>query len=222
MCPRACRDWLSWVYLPRDADASPENIVARVEDLLEEAAADGAVLAEVRCGNETVLRPGFMELFREAEQRVRQRHLSLHAEAVVPLMLWYPPERLRVVLDACLRAACEGLAGIDLLYRPYDTEASPEVWASAYRCAERAAECGLGITIHAGEVSPANLGAALRVPGLTRVGHAVYAARAPALLERLAVSGVTVECPLSCNVVLGAVPWGVATFCGLNKKGGSW
>jgi aminodeoxyfutalosine deaminase len=37
------------------------------------------------------------------------------------------------------------------------------------------------------------------------LGHAVHAADDPLLLEALARSGVTVECPLTCNVVLGAV-----------------
>ena len=187
----------------RESDAEPENFVARVEDLLDEAATDGAVLVEVRFGSETVLRPNFMELFREAEHRARARHPSLRAEAVVSLLLWYDPERVERLLRACLRAAGEGLAGIDLLYEPYDTEAE---WETAYRVAERAAEAGLGVTAHAGEVSAANVAAALRVPGLTRIGHAVYAASDQRLLELLAESGVTVECCLSCNVVLGAVP----------------
>jgi len=73
---------------------------------------------------------------------------------------------------------------------------------AAVACGEAA---GLGITAHAGEFSPANVGAALRVPGLTRIGHAVYAAHGPKLLEQLARSGVTVECNLRCNVILGAV-----------------
>src|SRR5215212_6449790 len=45
------------------ADAADAIFIARVADLLEEAAADGAVLVEVRFGNETILRPNFMELF---------------------------------------------------------------------------------------------------------------------------------------------------------------
>jgi adenosine deaminase len=221
---RAPYDWRSWVRglmtevdpgMPRlarlakvfpasrEADAAPENFVARVEDLLEEAACDGAVLVEARFGNETVLRPGFMALFREAERRVRSRHPQLRAEALVTLLLWYEPERLERMLEACVQAAREGLAGIDLLYEPYDTEAD---WDAAYRLAERATDAGLGITAHAGEFSPANIAAALRVPGLTRLGHAVYGAYDPWLLDRLAARGVTVECCLTCNVVLGAVP----------------
>ena len=69
-----------------------------------------------------------------------------------------------------------------------------------------AAGAGLGITVHAGEFSPANLAAALGVPGLSRLGHAVYAASDPRLLEQLAASGATVECSLTCNVILGAAP----------------
>jgi adenosine deaminase len=186
----------------REQDAAPENFVARVEDLLDEAATDGAVLVEVRFGSETVLRPGFMELFREAERRVQERHPSLHAEAVVLLLLWYEPERVERLLRACLRAADEGLAGIDLLYEPYDTEAE---WEMAYRVAERAAEAGLGVTAHAGEVSTANIAAVLQIPGLTRIGHGVYAASDQRLLELVAESGVTVECCPSSNVALGAV-----------------
>jgi adenosine deaminase len=89
---------------------------------------------------------------------------------------------------------------------PYETEADPGLWAVAYRWAARAADAGLGITVHAGEFSPANLAAALRVPGLKRVGHGVYAASEPHLLEQLVNSGATAECCLTCNVILGAVP----------------
>lgn len=62
------------------------------------------------------------------------------------------------------------------------------------------------MTVHAGEFSAANLEAALGVPGLRRLGHGVHAAAHPRLLERLVERGVTVECSLACNVVLGAAP----------------
>jgi adenosine deaminase len=75
-----------------------------------------------------------------------------------------------------------------------------------YRAAERMADAGLGLTAHAAEFSTANCAAALRVPHIGRIGHAVYAAHDPRLLDILAQSGVTVECSLSSNVVLGAVP----------------
>jgi adenosine deaminase len=184
-----------------DADAADAIFIARIVDLLEEAAADGAVLVEARFGNETILRPGFMELFREAERQVQLRYPLLRAEAIATLLLWLDPERIERIVSGCLHAANEGLRGIDLLYQPYDTEAD---WTTAYRIAERAAAAGLGITAHAGEISTSNIAAALRTPGLTRIGHATHAADDPRLLDLLAQSGATIECSLTCNVVLGA------------------
>jgi adenosine deaminase len=203
--PGAARLQHIGVILPDtlEADAEDATFIARIADLMEEAAADRAVLVEARFGNETMLRPGFMELFREAERRVQARYPQLRAEAIGTLILWHEPERVERIVAGCLRAANEGLRGIDFLYQPYETEAD---WTMAYRIAERAAATGLGITAHAGEISTANIAAALRVPGLTRIGHATHAAADPRLLELLAQSGATVECSLSCNVLLGAAP----------------
>jgi adenosine deaminase len=201
--PGAARLQHIGVILPDtlEADAADATFIARVADLLEEAAADQAVLVEVRFGNDTILRPAFMELFREAERHVQMRYPQLRAEAIATLLLWHEPERLERIVAGCLRAANEGLRGIDLLYQPYDTEAD---WTRAYRITERAAAAGLGITAHAGEISTANIAAALRAPGLTRIGHATHAAADPRLLELLAQSGATVECSLTCNVMIGA------------------
>jgi adenosine deaminase len=188
--------------VPREADDDAENFIARLEDLLEEGAASGAVLVEVRCGNDTVLRSGFMDLFREAEQRTRRRYPRLHASAVVTLLLWLEPNRLEMIAEACIAAARDGLAGVDLLYRPYHLRMD---WTDAHKLAARLASAGLGITAHAGEFSSANIEAALGTPGLTRLGHAVYAAYDPKLLDLIAAKGATIECCLTSNVLLGAV-----------------
>jgi adenosine deaminase len=197
-------DLLSSVFpAPREAGFEDENFIARLEDLFEEAAAAGAVLVEVRCGNDTVLRPQFMALFREAERRTRTRYPALHASAVVTLLLWLEPARLETIVVACIAAARDGLAGVDLLYRPYDVEVD---WTPAHKIAAGLADAGLGITAHAGEFSAANIEAALETPGLTRLGHAVHAACEPKLLDLIAARGATIECCLTCNVLLGAVP----------------
>jgi adenosine deaminase len=182
-------------------DANDEIFVARVADLLEQGAADGAVLIEVLFGGATILRPDFMSLFRAAERQVQQRYPRLCAEALIAARSQHPEWEARL-LPACLAAAREGLAGINILPDPYDQEAD---WSGVGRWAERVAAAGLGIAAHAGEFSTANIAAALRVPGLTRLGHGVYIAHDPRLLELAARSGVTVECCLTCNVVLGAV-----------------
>ena len=199
--PRLARLAKTWP-VAQELDSVPENFVARVEDLLDEAAADGAILVEARFGKDA-LRPDFLALFREAERRVQTRHPLLRAEAIICLLLMRDHEWQEQQMAACLAAAQVGMAGIDLLYDPYASEAD---WEPMYRVAERAADVGLNVTAHAGEFSTANIAAALRTPGLTRLGHAVAAAQDPRLLAALAESGVTVECCLSCNVVLGAVP----------------
>jgi adenosine deaminase len=191
--------------------STADDIVDKVGDLLVESAADGALLVEVRygAGGQAFLHPEFPSLFREAERRVQTQYAGLRAEAIAFLSLWSEPARLQVVerqFAACLQRADAGLAGVDLRVNPYDTEADPALWAAAYGMAARAADAGLGITVHVGEFSAANINAALRTPGLTRLGHAVYAASDPRLLDALTRTGVTVECALSCNVILGAVP----------------
>ena len=74
-----------------------------------------------------------------------------------------PTPDVAEAFETCLRARDQGLAGIDFIPDPLDTEAD---WTVAYRWAERAAEAGLGITAHAAEFSTANLTAAL-----LRAGH---------------------------------------------------
>ena len=168
--------------------------------MLEDAARAGAVLVEVRVGVGAGLGPRHMSLFREAERSVRKRYPYFYAEALAVIRV--PTVGGPEPFETILRARDQGLAGIDFVPDPYDSESN---WNEAYVLAERAAEAGLGITVHAGEFSTANVVAALRLPGIKRIGHAVYAAATTDLLKRVADSGVTVECCLTSNVVLGAV-----------------
>jgi adenosine deaminase len=189
----------------------PEDIIAKMSDVLEEGAADGALLIEVRCGvtSQALSRSDAVTLFREAERRVQVRWPRLRAELIAHLGLVGEAQRLHSAeqqLKKCLQMARDGLAGIDFRVDPYAEEANPAHWEVVYGMGERAADAGLGITVHAGEFSTANIAAALRIPGLKRLGHGVYVASDPQLMEDLAQSGITVECCLSCNVVTGAVP----------------
>ncbi len=194
----------------RTLDNDPELFITRVADILAEAAADGAIYVEVRFGADRLTAlPDFMDLFREAEERVQAHHPRLRAEAIGYVEVWDDAERLgaeEVKLHACLRAARDGLGGIDLLVRPYDATEDPELWGTAYRWAERAASAGLGLTVHVGEFATTSIAAALRTPSLRRIGHGTHVADDPQLLDDLARSGVTVECALTCNVVLGSTP----------------
>ncbi len=165
-----------------------------------DAARDGAVLLEIRVGVGAGLGSDHMALFREAERRVREEYPDFHAETIAVMRA--TPDGAEA-FETCLRARDQGLAGIDFIPDPYDTEAD---WTLACRWAERAAGAGLGITAHAGEFSTVNLAAALRLPGITRIGHGVYAAADDDLMRLLVDSGVTIECCLTSNFVLGAAP----------------
>lgn len=193
----------SYFPAPLEADTN-ENFVARVTEMLEEAAADNALLVEIRFGRDMADRPKFPTLFREAERQVQTRYPTFRAAAIPFVYLDWEPHKLERVVQTCLEWAQDGIIhGADVYNQPYTTEAD---WSTAYHIAERLATAGLDITVHVAEFSTANLTAALQVPGLTRLGHATYAGYHPHLLDMVARSGVTVECSLSSNVVLGATP----------------
>ena len=195
-------------------------------DALFETAADGAVLVEVRFGARGGLRSGFMSFFREAEGRVREIYPAFHAEALVT-GLWPDRDGASEAFASAIQAAEEGLAGIDFIPVPYDQEAdwseadwseadwseadwseadwSEADWSEAYMWASGAVDAGLGITAHAGEFGMANIEAALKLPGVTRMGHGLHAASSTRMTDKVLESGVTLECCLTSNVVLGAV-----------------
>lgn len=185
------------------ADDDDELLVARFAELLEFEGAAGATYVEVRCDGATLLKDGFMELFRRAEKRARERYPSLRAEVLAIVIMYQPAAQVDAVAAECVRARGDGLAGIDFLYQPYDREAD---WSAIYRLAARFAEVGLGITAHAGELNTANIAATARTPGLTRIGHGIHAAFDQTLIDLLIRRDITLECAPTCNAFLGAVP----------------
>jgi adenosine deaminase len=187
----------SWVD---EADDTQDYLEARIHRVLAEGAGDGALLVEVMFGARTILRADFLDRFAASVDAVRQRFPQFHA---VPLVVAPSTEEWAAsMLPRCLKAARHGLAGLNILPTPYD---QPTDWAVVHGWAERARDAGLGIAAHAGEFGPMHLVEALEVPGLTRIGHALAAAADPYLLDRIADRGVTIECALTSNVVLGAV-----------------
>ena len=183
-----------------ELDRDPANFRARIRYLLAEAAADGAVLVELLFGGSTILREDFLDLFAESLAEVRAEYPLFHA---VPLIAASTTrEWADTLLPRCIAAARRGLAGLNILPIPYDR---PVDWSAVHGWAASARDAGLGLTAHAGEFGTLHLADALAVPGLTRIGHAVGAGSDPRLLDRIAELGITVECLLSSNVILGAV-----------------
>lgn len=70
-----------------------------------------------------------------------------------------------------------------------------------------AAEAGLGLTVHAGEIlGPESVRAALDCLNVTRLGHGVRAIEDPDLVRRLAAEGITLEANPGSNLALGLYP----------------
>src|ERR1700687_4197786 len=84
--PRLQRLRADRLRTPEDVDTidgESENFIERGVDALDKAGGDGAIYVEVRFGINTVTRPDFVPLFREAEQRARRRWPRLRAEALI-------------------------------------------------------------------------------------------------------------------------------------------
>ena len=187
-----------------DADKEPENFIVRVVDMLEEAAADGAILIEIRFGKDLAERPDCLALIREAERRVQMTYPNIQVAVIPFIYLSWNDEKLENVIRKTIEWAESGLIfGADLFHQPYETQAD---WTEPYRIADRLATAGLGMTVHVAETAPANIESVLNMPGIKRLGHATHAGYHPHLLDLVAKSGLTIECSLSCNVILGASP----------------
>ena len=174
---------------------------ARIRRVLVEAAADGALTGrgDVRRLDHPARTTSWIGLPASLAE-VRHRFPQFHA---VPLVVApTTAEWAATVLPRCL-ASCPARVGrLNILPVPYD---QPADWSVVHGWSERARDAGLGVTAHAGEFGARHLAEALEVPGLTRIGHALAAAADPRLLDRIAARAVTIECALTCNVVLGAV-----------------
>jgi adenosine deaminase len=84
-----------------------------------------------------------------------------------------------------------------------------------------AAEAGLGLTVHAGEIAgPESVRAALDHLPVTRIGHGVRAIEDPALVKRLADQGITLEVNPGSNIALGLYPdWAAHPVARLRAAG---
>ena len=181
-----------------------ELFVEWVADAMQGAALDGAILIEIRFGGGWAMWPDLMSRFREAERITRDIYPGFVAEAIISGVSPARPDG-KDFLAACLDARNAGLAGIDFFSPPRASGSNRALWREIYSWAELAADAGLGVTIHAGEFSSDEISSALSVPGVTRIGHAVRSVASPELLNEVLEAGVTIECCLTSNIVLGAV-----------------
>ncbi len=195
------------------------SVVRTPRDFHEIALDLGAQLARDRVGYAEVIVSFGVMLRRDIDPVAVQRALHEAAAEIAetrgPVVRWLPDavrqwgvDEARAALDAALRCGRGlGVVGFGL----GGDEAAGPAADFAGLCAEvRAA--GLGVSLHAGEVTAMGAGArrsvrdAVEACGAARLGHGTAAAGDPDLLALLASRGVFVElCPRS-NVLTGAVP----------------
>jgi len=129
------------------------------------------------------------------------RDFDLRANLVGIISRTYGPEAGWRELEA-LWTQRDRIAGLDLAG---DEARWPgELFLQHFR---RARDVGWGITVHAGEAAgPESIWQAVRELGASRVGHAVAAARDPALMDYLAEKRIGIEVNLTSNVQTSTVP----------------
>jgi len=173
---------------------------------------DGVRHAEIRFCPALHTREGLslddavMSVLRGAEQGVGEALASarvhrMSTRVVISILEGMSEEEAGALVDLAIGLTDFGVAGVDL--------AGDEALFDAARYARpfaRAADAGLGVTVHAGEGGdPGNVAAAVRYLRAVRIGHGVSAASDPGTMSLLADRGVVVEVCLSSNLHTGAV-----------------
>jgi len=176
----------------------PAAVRRVASEMCEDAAADGVTALEIRFAPQ-LHRGATVEAIVDAAVE----GAAGRAGVVLCGLYGEPPP----VLDELVRAAATrpGVVGIDLAGGPAPGHAfGLKDYAPAYR---RAAELGLGRTVHAGEGRPPReIREAIEVLGAQRIGHGTTLLDDPAVLDLVRERQVTIEaCPTS-NVHTGVVP----------------
>lgn len=206
---RPCRDFQDFLLVFKAATSvvrSPADHFAVAEDLAAALAARGVTYAEVTVSYGVLQKRGLDPLpiqaaLAEAAAAAQERH---------GLRLRWQPDATRQwgvdpawrVLEAAVKAGRR--LGVVAFGLGGDEAALPAAdFAAVFADARRE---GLGTTCHAGETTgPAAVREAVEACGVTRVGHALGAARDPAVLRLLAERGVHAElCPGS-NAATGVL-----------------
>jgi adenosine deaminase len=176
----------------------PENVTRVAAEMCEDAAREGVTTLEIRFAP---------QLHRSApvEAVIDAALAGMDGRAGLILCGLYgePPE----VLDGLVRAAAirPEVVGIDLAGGPGGGDGWGMVdYAPAFR---RAAELGIGRTVHAGEGRPpAEIRVAIEQLLADRIGHATTILEDPSVVELACERGITIEACVTSNVQTGVVP----------------
>jgi adenosine deaminase len=219
--PDAGRDWGTALQLAEPSDLtdylakvassypffSDHEALARIaREAVEDAAADGEDYLELRFGpathtTDSLDLDGVVSAVCEGvSQGVRTT--GMPAGVVVAALRHHDAGLNEAVARAAARGAGRGVVGFDLAG---DESRFPALtpYADAFAIARSA---GLGLTCHAAEAAPGHAALdAVRLLGVTRIGHGAHIADDLDVLDRIVGEGVVVEvCPTS-NLYTGAI-----------------
>lgn len=175
---------------------TPAAVRRVADEICGDAAADGVTTLEVRFAPQ--LHGGSIEAFVDAAIE------GLAGRAGLILCALYG-EDPALALQLAEVGAARGAVGLDLAGGPTPEHAwAMDSYAGAFR---RAAELGLGRTVHAGEGRPpAEIRTAIETLGAQRIGHGTSLLDDPAIRDLVRERGVTIEaCPTS-NWHTGIIP----------------
>lgn len=167
---------------------TPQAVRRVAAEICEDAAADGVTTLEVRFAPQ--LHGGSLEAFVDAALE----GLAGRAGLILCVLYGESPD---LALHLAEVGAARGAVGLDLAGGPTPGhDWGMQSYEAAFR---RAAELGLGRTVHAGEGRPpAEIRDAIELLGAQRIGHGTSLLDDPAVLDLVRARGVTIEaCPTS-------------------------
>ncbi|EAQ04878.1 adenosine deaminase [Pseudooceanicola batsensis HTCC2597] len=200
---------------------TPEDYARLLTAVLEESAAQGVIYTETFvspdfCGGSDVEAwKDYLLAMKEAAERAEAR-LGIVSQGIVTCIRHFGPERARAPARCAAETAGDWITGFGI----GGDEGKGSLRDFAYSF-DMAREAGLHLTAHAGEWGgPQSVRDALDDLHVERIGHGVRAIEDPALVDRLAEDGITLEvCPGS-NVTLGVYPsWGAHPIQKLRERG---
>lgn len=184
---------------------SPADYARLTTEVLERCAEHGVIYAE------TFLSPDFCgggdlgawrEYLAAMEEAAAAMADTIQLRGIITCIRHFGPEKSRPIAICAAETVGDFITGFGIAGDEHTLE--PRDYAWAFDCAR---EAGLRLTAHAGEWrGPDSVRACLDDLGVERIGHGVRSVEDPALVDRLAEDGITLEvCPGS-NIALGVYP----------------
>jgi len=175
---------------------APEHVRRVANEMCEDAAREGVATLEIRFAPQlhkgATLEAIIDAALEGAAGRAGLLLCGLYGE---------PPEVLARLVDAAARRP--GVTGIDLAGAPTRGGYGMREYAAAFR---RAADLGLGRTVHAGEGRPpAEIAAAIEILGAQRIGHGTTLLDEPRVVDVVVSRAVTIEVCATSNWHVGAI-----------------